>query len=61
MAKTVIVFAEATIIDGPLKGISGKVVGYDYVENEVDIEIDEFTTVTTTSEMIKQNMQELEL
>lgn len=56
MAKTVVVLKEATFINGPLKGISGKVVAYDYLKDEVIIELDETTSITATSEMIEQDI-----
>lgn len=52
--KVVMVNADATIITGKLKGISGKVVGFDGKTNVVNIEVDEHTTVETKSDFIRQ-------
>jgi hypothetical protein len=56
MAETIIVNQQATIVEGSLKGFCGKVVGYSYMDNEVEIQLecDFGTTVIVTSEMIQQ-------
>lgn len=42
------------IIQGPLKGTKGIVVGFDYCENEVIIQLDDHTKIVTIHEYIKQ-------
>lgn len=56
MAEPIIVNQQATIIEGSLKGFCGKVVGYSYMDNEVEIQLecDFGTTAIVTSEMIQQ-------
>jgi transcription antitermination factor NusG len=52
--KTLFINKEAEITDGVLKGFKGKVVGYDSIENEVMVKLDEKTFVTVPSEYVKQ-------
>lgn len=52
--KTVTINKLAEIINGKLKGISGKVVGFDSIDNEVHIKLDDHTSVITVAENIKQ-------
>lgn len=56
MAKTVAILRDATIIKGNLKGVTGKVVSYDYPKDEVVIELDGITLVTVKSVMIEQDI-----
>lgn len=56
MAKAVVVLRDATIISGNLKGVTGRVVAYDFLANKVTIKLDGITTVTVESEMIEQDI-----
>ncbi|CAM4012455.1 hypothetical protein [Bacillus manliponensis] len=53
--NTVTVNIHATIIKGALKGVSGRVVGFDSEMDIVSIEVDENTWIETKSNYIKQN------
>ncbi|ANT39998.1 MULTISPECIES: hypothetical protein [Bacillus cereus group] len=53
--NTVTVNIHATIIKGALKGVSGKVVGFDSEMDMVSIEVDEDTFIETKSGNVKQN------
>lgn len=46
--------ANCTIVNGPLKGIKGRVVSFDYMLNKVEIVLNENTYVTTVHENIEQ-------
>ncbi|PGK52121.1 hypothetical protein CN918_30480 [Priestia megaterium] len=52
--KTIIVGASATIISGALTGFNGLVVGYDSIDNEVSIKLDNNTQAIVPSEFIEQ-------
>lgn len=52
--KSVIVNYKAKITKGALEDFSGKVIGYDSENDEVMVELDEFTCVILTSDMIEQ-------
>lgn len=53
--KPLIVGKEGKITFGALKGTRGKVVGFDSMEDEAMIELDEHTTVVVSSELINQD------
>lgn len=46
--------AECKIIDGELKNRKGTVVAFDYLLNEVTVELDDTTRVITVHENIEQ-------
>ncbi|WP_156396969.1 hypothetical protein [Paenibacillus sp. Soil724D2] len=46
--------APATILNGILAGKTGTVVEYYSIEDQVEIEVDDYTTVITSSENIEQ-------
>lgn len=46
--------AECKIIDGALKNRKGTVVAFDYLLNEVTVELDDTTRVITVHENIEQ-------
>lgn len=50
----VLVNAPCEIIRGPLKGTKGRVIAFNAFINEVQIELDEYTTVVTIHEYIEQ-------
>lgn len=50
----VFVNKECTIINGSLQGVSGVVVAFDYLENEVIVKIDQGVSVITCHENIQQ-------
>lgn len=52
--KTLNVNAECEIIDGILKGQKGVIVAYDYLANEVIVQVDNVTQVIVTSERVTQ-------
>lgn len=50
----VIVNKECTIIGGAFQGFSGKVISFNYLENEVFVEIDKEMKIVTCHENIQQ-------
>ena len=50
----VLINAPATILNGILAGHTGTVVEYYSIEKKVEIELDDYTTVITSSENIEQ-------
>lgn len=54
--KNVIVNRSAGIVNGTLKGLTGLVVGFDCVLDEVEINLDEFGSVITSSDNIIQDI-----
>ncbi len=54
----VTVNAPATILNGILAGKTGTVVEYYSIENQVEIEVDDYTTVITSSVNIEQREEE---
>lgn len=48
---------DCVIVRGPLKGTIGRVVAFDYTENEVKIMIDASTYVVTIHENVEQAAQ----
>lgn len=56
--KTVTINELAEITVGKLKGFSGRVTGFDSEVDEVWIQVDENTTVITSSDNIEQNRGE---